>query len=112
MNAGQFDRRVTFQVRTGTQDSATGAYTYAWQDHATVWAQVQDYLRADGVQDDVSMASNPARIRVRWRDDITADMRIAYGERTLRIVSGPAEIGRREALQIVAEEFSTEGEAP
>lgn len=115
MDAGALDRRITFQSRTGTQDSATGAYTYVWADivkDPTVWAQVQDVIRPESVDSSISMANRPARIRIRYRDDITADMRIIYGTRTLKITAAPAELGRREGLQIIAEDFSTEGSEP
>lgn len=117
IKSGDLDRRITFQSRTGTQDSATGAYTYSWANLATnptVWAQVRDVLpsRAESVDADIDMQRRPARIRCRYRSDITSDMRIVYDGRTLRIVSGPVELGRREGLEMIAEEYSTEGEAP
>lgn len=112
MRIGDLDRRITFQRRVGTQNAASGAWSYSWTDHATVRAQVQDYLRAESVEADIALAARPARIRIRWRADITSDMRVIFGDRTMRIVSGPIEIGRREWLQLVTAEFSTEGGEP
>lgn len=115
IKSGDLDRRITFQRRTGTQDGATGAYTYAWSNIATaptVWAQVQDVLRAERIDSSISMAERPARIRCRYRSDITSDMRVLYNGRTLRIASGPVELGRREGLEMIAVEMTTEGAAP
>jgi len=110
--AGDLDRQITFQARVQVQNSGSGAYSYTWDDIVTVWAQVQDVLpsRAENVADNVNLARRPARIRCRYRSDITSDMRILYGSRTLQIVSGPVEIGRRDGLEMMAEEFSTSGE--
>ena len=110
MNAGELDRRILFQERTETQDSASGAYTYEWTDRAEVWAKVIEETRPENVAGDISMAARPANMFIRWRDDITSDMRVIYGDRTMEIVAGPAEVGRREWLKFSAIEFSTQGE--
>jgi len=114
IDAGLLDRRITFEAR---QEAHTGAYnrvTVTWAPQATVWAQVQDMLpsKAESVDNGLLMHNRPCRIRMRYRDDITSDMRIDYGGRKLRIVSGPVELGRRDGLEIMAEEYSTEGTAP
>lgn len=109
------DRRITFLERVTTQDEAYGTTIEGvWEDVATVWAEVQDILpsRGETLAQGVNITRRPCRIRILYRDDITSDMRIEYGARNLRIVSQPAEIGRREGLVIMAEELSTEGQEP
>lgn len=114
IRAGDLDRRITFQAATREQNATYGTWSTVWADYATVWAQVRDVLpsRAESVDDDISMARRPARVRCRYRDDITSDMRVDYDGRLMRIVSGPVEIGRREGLELLIEQYSTEGEAP
>lgn len=114
MAAGNLDRRITFEVRKETQGGAYNRKSVAWSKYASVWAEVRDILpsRAESVDNNVSMQRRPCRIRLYWRADITSEMRIDYGGRKLRIVSGPVELGRREYLEILAEEYSTEGVAP
>ena len=114
MAAGKYDRRITIETRTVTQDPIYGANQTAWATLATVWAEVRDILpsRAENMDEGLSMARKPARVRMRYRDDITADMRIDYGGRKMRIVSGPAELGRRREIELLVEELSTEGDAP
>ena len=115
LSAGDLDRRIIIEARavTGT-DPTYGTPVYGWATHAEVWAQVRDVLpsRAESLDDSVSISRRPARIRIRYREGITSDMRIKFGDRTLLIVSGPAELGRREALELMAEELSTEGQEP
>ncbi len=115
MDASALDRRITFQERTATQNSATGAYTYAWADigtSPTVWAKVVEETRAEKIEAEVALASQPCVIFIRYRSDITAAMRVVYGSRTMRIAAGPAEVGRREWLKLVCENLSTEGVEP
>lgn len=109
------DTEIIFQKRTaGTPDATYGTPTYAWGDYATELADVQDILpsRSEHLTDNIEMQRNPTRIRTLYRDDITSDMRVKIGTRTLEIIGGPAEIGRRDGLEMVCEELSTEGDAP
>ena len=112
--AGDLDRRITFQRRTATTDPVYGTKTYTWPDVATVYAQVRDVLpsRAENVADGLSLQRRPCRIRVRYREDIDGTMRVKHGARTMRIVSGPVELGRRFGLEMVCEDWSTEGQEP
>jgi head-tail adaptor len=111
------DTLITFQERTGTQDSGTGAWSYAWRDLLTdpdEWAEVQDILpsRAEDVADNIDIRRRPCRIRTLFRDDITSAMRVAFEGRTLEIIAGPVELGRRDGLEMICEELSTQGEKP
>ena len=108
--AGSLDRRITFQSRGASKDPRLGTdRAGGWSDHATVWAQVRDVLpsRAERLDESINIARRPARIRLRYRSDITSDMRIIHGNRVMQIVAGPVEIGRREGLELMAEEFSS-----
>lgn len=114
MPAGRRDRRITFLKAERTQDEYKNWTVGDFEPFATVWAEVQDILpsRAERVEDSVSMTRRPCRIRTLYRADLTSDMQIEYAGRTLRIISGPAELGRREGLEFIAEELSTMGNQP
>lgn len=114
MPAGRRDRRITFMKAERTQDEYGGRTEGGFEPFVTVWAEVQDILpsRAERVEDSVSMARRPCRIRILYRPDLTSDMQIEYAGRTLHIISGPAELGRKEGLEFVAEELSTMGNQP
>ena len=109
--AGDFDRRITFQ-RKVVDPSFTSAGQEEWEPFAVnVPAQVRDVLpsRGEATSDGLTVANRPARIRIRYRTDITADMRILYGSRIMEIKAGPAELGRRDGLELMAEDYSTSG---
>ena len=112
--AGTLDRRITIQQRTVTEDPVYGTPVETWGDLATVWANVQDVLpsRSETIAEGLSVARRPCRIRIRYRSDVTSDMRVKYGSRMLRIITMPAEIGRRDGLEFMAEELTTGGQEP
>ncbi|MGH6746588.1 phage head closure protein [Novosphingobium sp.] len=112
--AGSLDRRIQFERPVTTREPPYNTSKTTWEPHAKVWAQVRDVLpsRAESVDENASMQQRPARIRMRFREDITADMRVIYRGRVMEIVSGPAELGRREALELIVQELSTRGEKP
>ena len=117
MRAGRLDRRITIEAKTSTVDPDYGTETVAWATFASrISAQVQDVLpsKSESAADGLVIASRPARIRIRYRKNITSDMRIIVhgdADRFMQIVAGPAEIGRREGIELMAAEYSTQGGA-
>lgn len=111
--AGKRDTLITFQTRTGTKNSTLGSMTYAWADlpvRPTEWASALDMLGSERSADGLNMANRPCQIEMLYRDDITANMRVIAKGRTMQIVRGPIELGRREGLRLICEDWSTEGE--
>lgn len=110
MNAGKLKRKITIE-RPVPHGSFTGAGRETWVEVAKVWAEVQDRLpsRGEDMANGFNVASRPARVRMRYRSDITSDMRIVMGDRIMQIVSAPAELGRREGLELMVEDYSTAG---
>jgi head-tail adaptor len=115
MGAGEFDRSVTFQSKTAATDAALGTPKKGgWANYAEgVPAKVKPVLsmRSERLVGSVDMRLRPVRIVVRYRADITGEMRVLYEGRTLEIVAGPEEMGRRVGLEMIAQEFSTTGDA-
>jgi SPP1 family predicted phage head-tail adaptor len=117
MKAGPLDRRITIEAKTSTVDPDYGTETAAWTTFASrISAQVQDNLpsKSEGAADGIVIATRPARIRIRYMKNITSDMRIiVHGDtdRLMQITAGPAEIGRRDGIELMATEYSTQGGA-
>lgn len=113
MKAGDFDRKVKILSEVEVTDETYGsAVTSDWVEVATVWAQVQDVLpsRAGRMAEGINIDRRPTRIRMRYRTDISMANRIELEGRQMRIIAGPAEIGRREGIELIAEHLSTEGD--
>ncbi len=112
--ASKLDRRIRIERKVVVRDPQYGTEQITWSEFATVWAEVKDISpsRAERLADSIQIGSRPARIRIRYLAGLSADMRIIIDNRTHQIISGPAIIGRREAMEIMAEELSSEGAAP
>ena len=111
LNIGDLDRQIDIQ-RPVSDTSADGAGSGTWQTIATgVWAQVQDALPSRGEQlaAGINVATRPARVRMRYRDDLDGSMRFVMGARVMQITAGPAELGRREGLEFMVSEYSSAG---
>jgi SPP1 family predicted phage head-tail adaptor len=108
--AGSLRSRITFQQKL-VPEGLTSAGKEGWVPVVTVRAEVRDVLpsRSERLSEGMTIAARPARIRMRYRTDITSDMRILHGNRVMQITAGPAEIGNREALELMAEDYSTAG---
>lgn len=90
-----------------------GAGSGTWEPVATVWAEVQDMLpsRGERLADGVNIATRPARVRMRWRADISGSMRIVMDGRIMQIVAGPVELGRRDGIELMVEDYTSAGNA-
>lgn len=97
------------QYKSVTQDATYGNEVVTWLKKATVWAELQDVLpsRAENVSNNIDIALNRTRVRMRYRDDIDSTMRFTARGFTYQFVSGPAMIGRNEYMEFVAERYST-----
>lgn len=114
MFAGRLDRLITIEYRQVARDAATGAEVATWQAlGAQVWASKEEftnvgaseeYMRPGGVEANGGIS----RIKVRWRSDINTTMRLNLGSGELRQITGLAEIGRREGLQLSCKAWSHE----
>lgn len=114
--AARLDQRIRIEQRQVITDPDYGTQTITWAPFATVWAEVQDVLpsKAETQANSMQLSHTPARIRTRYLSGVTTDMRVVHltrGNRVLQIVSGPAELGRKEGLEFMAETYSTDANA-
>jgi head-tail adaptor len=112
--AGKLRSRVRIE-RPVPDTSLDGAGSGSWALLDTVWAEVQDMLPsriyAERQTEGINLATRPTRVRIRYRTDVTSDMRFVIGARVMQIVSGPAEIGWREGLEFLVEDYNSAGNA-
>ena len=96
----QLDRRITIQAQS--QPDPRGPIT--WSDFATAWASIrrtgarEQYLSGSNRE----QASANAVFRIRYRDDLTADMRLLHDGSIFDIL-GVEEVGRRRHLDITTQ---------
>ena len=76
-------------------------------------AWVQDTLpgRGEQVTQGLALGRDTTRIRMRWRDDITSDMRITVhkdSDQIYQIISGPIDVdGRKSMIEVICEKYSS-----
>ncbi len=109
--AGTLDRRIRFERPSRVED-AYGQGDVIWQEVCTVWASVKDQLLFNSAEGggEVRQRTLPTRVRIRYRTDITTDMRavILDRNRVMQLMS-VAELGRGDGLEMMCEEFTTAG---
>lgn len=111
LSAGTLDRLILIE-RPDVDDTFRGAGAGQWIPVDQVWADVQDSLPSKGeVGGGATMLTRPARVRMRYRDDIDSTMRFVDGDRVLVITAGPAVIGRRAGLEFMTAEYVPGGNA-
>lgn len=110
MRAGDLRSFIRIERPVG-DTSFEGAGSSTWQLVVRVMAEVQDVLpsRGERLADGINLATRPARVRMRYRDDVTPAMRFVMGTRIMQIVAGPAQLGNREGLEFMVEDYSTAG---
>lgn len=81
-----FNRRVTLQQEFSTVD-LQGGRSLSWADVATVWASVEPMTGKESYTWGKILGESTYVIRMRYRSDIKAKMRLLYGSRIMDINS-------------------------
>ena len=112
--ASKLDTRIRIERKVVTHDPQYGTEQVTWSEFACVWAEVKDILpsKAERLADSIQIGRRPARIRIRYLAGLSADMRVIIDSRIHQIVAGPSMLGRREAIELITQELSSEGAAP
>jgi len=88
-HSGKYRRRITIQQPVESAASASGETTLSWVPLDVVWAEVlergsREVYRAQQVNPEVTVAFN-----IRYRSDVTADMRVTWDGRTFHLGGPP-----------------------
>ena len=76
--AGKLRHRVTIQRQAQSRDAASGDVKVSWSDVATVWAAVEPLSVREFIAAQANQSQITARITIRYRSGLTADMRILH----------------------------------
>lgn len=110
--SGQLDRLITIEQRSTSRDSATGAEVVSWVALAQVWASREEFTNTGAseeyVRNGVVVHGGISKMRIRYRTDVDTTCRLNLGGGHLRQVTGLAEIGRGEGLELTCREWSHE----
>lgn len=85
MQAGTLRDRITILKKTGGKDGLGQPLPEAWIEHVRLWANVKHPSGLSAINADADTSVVKASMRIRWRKDITADMRVLFDGRTYEI---------------------------
>jgi len=79
MQAGQLRDRVVIQQKTSGTDAWGAPLPEAWADYASLWSNIRHLSGTESIKAGADTSIVKASIRIRWRTDITAGMRVLHG---------------------------------
>ena len=112
INAGSLSRRITIQKREN-ESNAFNQPSLVWKDYVRVYANLK-VMSGSGYANNEFIASNEEINRttfsfmIRYRKDITADMRIVYEGRVYEIRGILPDLDRREFVYIACAQGASE----
>ncbi len=119
LSAQDLDKIISILYRPMIQDDTYGTIQGDWvpiadKIHANLLDIPPTRVGMESQVEEIRIANRPTRVRIRFRTDITSDMRVivhtpAY--RLCKIITIPAELGRKDGLEFVVEEYTTQGDA-
>lgn len=86
MRAGELRQRVVIQSKSAVKNEY-GEPIYSWSTLATVWAAVEPLTAREFIQGRAELQEVSTRIRMRYRDDVSAENRCTWNGHTYDIES-------------------------
>ena len=86
IDAGKLRERVTVQIASGATNTL-GETVMTWSDSTSVWASVQGVSASEALDAGKQDTTITHRVRMRYLPGLNQQMRLAWRNRTLNIVS-------------------------
>ena len=109
--AGSLNRRITIQQRETGHDDA-GQPTSSWADVVTLWANIAGQTGMGSItraQDDIPASIERYSFRIRYREGITAGMRVLHNGQAFDIRQVRMDFAGHEYTDLVAELGGADG---
>jgi len=95
IDVGKLRERVTVQQASETRNTL-GETLQTWSTYSTIWASVEGVSSRESLLAGQQQISISHRVRMRWLDGLTQNMRLRWRNRTLDIISILERDNRRE----------------
>jgi head-tail adaptor len=111
MDIGKLDRYVRIEQVTITNDPDYGTPINTWTTYKNAWAKITDITgkSQESTKSDLRLMKRPCEVTMRFDAGINSTMRLVMldrDDRVLQIVSKPAELGRREGIMFMCEDYA------
>ena len=100
---GRLRHRLTLEAPTRMTDSAGGA-RQTWREIGKLWAALRDLSGGEKEYAEAESAAKKVEVIIRFREDITPDMRFIYGARMFNISAILDQRGTKRFLTCICEE--------
>ncbi len=84
LDIAELRHRITFQ-RVAQVSDGMGGFTTTWNNIATVWAKVEPVTASERIYSERLETQRSHKVKIRYRDDITTDMRFTFKSRVFQI---------------------------
>lgn len=101
MQAGRLGSLVTIQKRTSPADSWGAPLPEGWEEHCSVWANVKHLSGAESIKADADVSTVRASVRIRFRTDVNAGMRVLIGGAVYLIDAVLTDMAQRKHVDLV-----------
>ncbi len=98
----QLREQVQLQQRATGEDTL-GQSVGEWATVATVWASVRHTSGLEAIRAGAPVSTVRASVRIRWREGVTAAMRLRVAGQAFDIKAVLPDLARREFLDLVCE---------
>lgn len=105
MQAGRLNRRCVIQ-QPGTAQDELGQPIPGWTDLATVWADIRHRSGLEAIKAGAPVSTVQASIRIRYRSDVTAGMRVVHNLVPYDIKAVMEDVAGREFVDLACERVS------
>lgn len=97
---GRLNRLVQIQQRTSVQD-AIGQPLDTWTSIAAVWADIRQPRGLEAIRADKPASEVQSSIRIRYRTDVNAGMRVVHGATVYQIDAVLSDVSGRQWVDLV-----------
>lgn len=108
MNAGILNQQVRLQRKIETEN-ALGEKVSGWTDVATVWASIKHKSGMESIRSNMEMSVVNASIRIRYRNDVDAMMRVLDGTDVYDVQAVIYDKVKKEYIDLVCQIGASDG---
>lgn len=111
MRIGTLDTPIRFEKQIEVDNTEYGGKDIIWVKHLDCFAGLTDITtrQQESTKSDLRQMMRPCKLVIRYNDTIDSTMRIKVldrNNRILQIVSKPAEIGRKEGMEMMCHDYA------
>lgn len=102
MKAGNLNRRIRIERPVAARSPSGQVKVMGWEPVASVWAHIRVTNGKEYIVSGAEISELKVSFRIRWRSDVTTEMRLSYAGMVYEIEAVLPDLARREHVDLVA----------